>query len=161
MPFISSIALDEKIICTIPEVEHEKRQALNDLTLKNQFIPDGEVFGKGPYHVHLSILDNRTLSFLIKDEATKQELGKIILRLSSFRKIVRDYFQMFESHHVAIKSHSVAKIETIDMARRAIHNEGAELLLDALAQQNVKIDDETSRRLFTLVCVLHFRQEMR
>ncbi len=161
MSTIASITLDEKSICTIPEVEHEKQQALGDIIVENQFIPPQEIYGKGPYHLHLSILDNRTLSFALSDKNSSKILGNIILRLSSFRKIVRDYFQMFESHFNAIKGHSIAKIETIDMARRALHNEGAEILFNALQQQNVTTNLETARRLFTLICALHFRQEIR
>ncbi|MCH9853463.1 MAG: UPF0262 family protein [Alphaproteobacteria bacterium] len=161
MSTIKAITLDEKIICTIPEVQNEKRQALHDIIAKNHFMPDNDIFGDGPYDLHLSIVNDRDLAFTLNDPDSQEKLGTIILRLSAFRKIVRDYFQIAESHFGAVKARSIANIETIDMARRAIHNEGAEILQQALQSKNVATDTDTSRLLFTLICVLHFRQERR
>ncbi len=158
---IIAINLKETSIDILPEIRAEKQQALADLLDSNIFKPQNNMMADGPYHLHLSIQNNRTLAFILNDKANQQQLGAINLSLTHFRKIIRDYFQMFESYSLAVKNHSVAKIETIDMARRGVHNEGAEILLHALSEQNILSDIATSRKLFTLICVLHFRQKVR
>ena len=83
-------------------------------------------------------------------------LGRVLLPLSPFRRIIKDYFTICESYYQAIKTASPSQIEAIDMGRRGLHNEGADLLRERLADK-IEIDDDTSRRLFTLVCVLQIR----
>ena len=161
MSDIIAINLEEKSLITLPEIQAEKQQALADLLTSNVFKPQNNVMQAGPYHLHLSIIHNRTLVLMLHDKDNAQHLGSINLSLTHFSKIIRDYFQMFESYSLAVKSHSVAKIETIDMARRGIHNEGAEILLQTLATKDIISDIDTSRKLFTLICVLHFRQKAR
>ncbi|MGB0440133.1 MAG: UPF0262 family protein, partial [Paracoccaceae bacterium] len=106
-----------------------------------------------PYHLHLAIRDKR----LVFDVTTtdKQPAGAFHLSLSPFRQVVKDYFQICKSYFDAVKSLPPSQIETIDMARRGIHNEGARILQERL-EGKVALDDDTARRLFTLVCVLHF-----
>ena len=79
-----------------------------------------------------------------------------ILSLTPFRRIVKDYFLICESYYDAIKSSTPSHIEAIDMGRRGLHNEGSQTLMDRLAGK-IEMDFDTARRLFTLVCVLHWR----
>lgn len=144
---------DRSIIRRGVEVEHERKVAMYDLLDMNRFKPVGDFVG--PYRVQLSIEDGKRILFKINDEADA-ELTTISLPLSPFRRIVRDYFQICESYYDAIKKLSPSQIETIDMARRGLHNEGADVLVDTL-KEKIAVDKATSRRLFTLVCVLHIR----
>lgn len=160
---ISEIFLDERgIVRRSPQVEHEHKVAIYDLLQNNHFHPlgsgasvgDGGQGLEGPYVLHLSIVENR-LIFDIRDEKDKA-LAKFVLPLNSFRSIVRDYFMICDSYFKAIKTSAPSRIEAIDMGRRGIHNEGGELLRELLADK-VEIDDNTARRLFTLICVLHIK----
>ncbi len=160
MSHILSVTVDTNSIASrIPEIEEEKEQALKDLIGNNLFSPYGKQYGKGPYNLHLSITHNRKLCLHLTNADSHEDSGKVMLPLSSFRKIVRDYFQICESYFAAIKTHSPSKIETIDMARRSVHNEGAQLLYDLLCDQEIELNHDTARQLFTLICVLHIRQE--
>ena len=151
---IVEITLDEGSIKSWgPDVDHERRVAIFDLIEANNFKPMGEGFS-GPYAVHLLIEDNRLVIDIRGEDQTPQ--GRIVLALSPFRRIVRDYFKVCESYFSAIKTSSPSQIEAIDMGRRGLHNEGAAILKDRLADK-VGIDENTARRLFTLVCVLHIR----
>jgi uncharacterized protein (UPF0262 family) len=151
---IVALTLDEKsVVRRAVEVEHERKVAMYDLLDMNRFRPHGDF--TGPYKVRLAIEDGKRVLFQIDDEADTH-LTTVSLPLSPFRSIVKDYFQICESYYDAIKKHSPSQIETIDMARRGLHNEGAEVLVDAL-KEKIEIDKATSRRLFTLVCVLHIR----
>lgn len=152
---IARLTLDEKsVVRRSAEVEHERAVAIYDLLEENVFRPEG--LGEGPFHLSLRIEDNR-LIFAILPEGDEAVLRELMLPLSLFRKIVRDYFLICESYYDAIKTATLAQIEAIDMGRRGIHNEGAEVLRDRLTACQVEVDTDTSRRLFTLVCVLHFR----
>lgn len=151
---IAGIYLDEKYtVRRRPEVEHEQAVAIYDLLEENYFEPAGGL--SGPYSVHLRIEENR-VAFDVRGDDDSQTLSTITLPLSPFRRIVKDYFMICESYYDAIKKATPAQIETIDMARRGLHNEGSEQLRTLLADK-VKIDENTARRLFTLVCVLHIR----
>lgn len=150
---IASIVLDEaSVVRRTPEIEHERKVAIFDLLEENSFAPNGS--DGGPYSLHLAIEENR-LVFDIRNEAEDPH-GKVILSLSPFRKIIKDYFLICESYYEAIRSASPSKIESIDMGRRGLHNEGAELLTARL-EGKIAIDHDTSRRLFTLICVLHMK----
>lgn len=152
---IVAIDLDEgSVLRRSVEVEHERKVAMYDLLDMNRFRPLGGDF-KGPFKVRLGIEDGKRLVFKIDDE-DDTNLTSVTLALSPFKRIVRDYFQICESYYDAIKKLSPSQIETIDMARRGLHNEGADVLVDAL-KDKIAIDKATSRRLFTLVCVLHIR----
>ena len=150
---ISEIKLDERsVVRRSPDVEHERAVAIYDLIEENYFAPEGHE--GGPYHLHLSIEENRLL-FDVRDEA-EAEVAAVTLPLLPFRRIVKDYFQICEVYYDAIKTASPSRIEAIDMGRRGLHNEGSELLRERLTGK-IDLDFNTARRLFTLVCVLHIR----
>lgn len=151
---IIEITLDEaSLVSRIPEVEHERAIAIYDLLEDNSFIPIGEF--NGPYTVHLAIEDTNRLAFHIGD-SNHDPLHKITMGLTPFRRIIREYFSICESYFDAIKRLTPSQIETIDMARRALHNEGSVILMDRL-DGKITLDKDTARRFFTLICVLHFK----
>ena len=148
-----NITLDESsVVRRSPDVEHERAVAIYDLLEENHFAPSGDL--DGPFSLLLSIEDNR-LQFNIRDQQ-EQPLTTVTLPLSPFRQIVKDYFTVCESYFEAIKSASPSRIEAIDMGRRGLHNEGSDILKERLAEK-ISVDFDTARRLFTLICVLHFR----
>ena len=151
--FISHIELDEKsVISRSPQVEHERKVAIFDLLEENSFsLRNGNT---GPYRLRLRIEDNR-LIFDLRD-GSNQSLSDISLPIRVLRHIVKDYFLICDSYFEAIKTKAPSQIEAIDMARRGLHNEGADLLQARMAE-HVDMDRDTARRLFTLVCVLHIR----
>ena len=133
-----------------PEIEHERRVAIFDLLEKNDFSLVGAK--EGPYHLTIALEDNRLL-FNVSD-ITDTVIVRVRLPLSAFRRIVRDYLTVCEACYDAIKNATPSKIEAIDMGRGGLHDEGAELLMERLAGK-ISVDADTSRRLFTLICVLH------
>ena len=139
-----------------PEIEQERRVAIFDLLEDNSFcLPprDGVAIPAGPYRLSLAIRDGR-LVFDIATEA-EEKVGEFHLSLGPFRQVVKDYFQICESYFEAVKKLPPSQIEAIDMARRGIHNEGARVLQERL-EGKAEVDIDTSRRLFTLICVLHW-----
>jgi uncharacterized protein (UPF0262 family) len=156
-PRISHIELDEAtILWRNADIEQERRIAIFDLIEENLFRPVRAVAAghDGPYRLKLAVSDGR-LVMDIADEA-QQPLETLILALGRFRRPVRDYFAICDSYFQAIRKATAQEIETIDMARRGIHNEAAEMLLERL-DGKVETDFPTARRLFTLICVLHIR----
>lgn len=152
---ISAIELDERtVIWRNADVEQERRVAIFDLLEGNSFRPLGVGQG-GPYRLKLRVEDGR-LAMDLSDEEGGQ-LTTILLGLTPFRRTVREYFAICDSYYKAIRKASPSAIETIDMARRAIHNDAAHLLMERL-EDKVEMDFDTARRLFTLICVLHIRQ---
>ncbi len=150
---LTDITLDDSsVVRRSPEVEHERAVAIYDLLEENVFFPVGDF--SGPYHLHLSIAENRLL-WDIRTEG-QESLGVVTLPLTPFRRVIKDYFTVCETYYDAIKTASPAKIESIDMGRRGLHNEGSELLRERL-EGKIEIDFQTARRLFTLICVLHIR----
>ena len=150
---IAQITLDERtVIRRSADIEHERRVAIYDLLEANSFQPVGEF--QGPYHVLMGMEENR-LALDIND-LSDTPLTRILLPLTPFRRIIRDYFTICESYFQAIKSASPSKIEAIDMGRRGLHNEGSDLLRARL-DGRVVLDNETARRLFTLVCIIQIR----
>lgn len=135
----------------IPDVEHERAIAIYDLVEENRFALAER---PGPYRLVLSLSDNRLL-FDVRSE-TGEPLVVHALSLTPFRKVVKDYVLICESYHQAIRSGSPNRIEAIDMGRRGLHNEGSQVIIDRL-KGKIDIDLDTARRLFTLVCVLHWR----
>ena len=133
------------------EVEHEREVAIFDLVEKNSFSLDGH---DGPYTLHLSLTDNR-LVFNVAD-SDRAPIQQVMLALSPFRRLVKDYFLVCESYYQAIKTQPASKIEAIDMGRRGIHDEGSHLLLERL-KGKIEVDIATARRLFTLLCALHWK----
>jgi len=134
------------------EVEHERDVAIFDLLEKNSFALEGH--DGGPYTLHLSLADNR-LVFTVGD-TDRAPIQHVMLSLSPFRRLVKDYFLICESYYQAIKTQPASKIEAIDMGRRGLHDEGSQLLMERL-KGKVAIDLATARRLFTLLCALHWK----
>jgi uncharacterized protein (UPF0262 family) len=156
-PRIIHIELDEAtILWRNADIEQERRIAIFDLIEENTFRPlrSAEAGHEGPYRLRLSVTDGR-LVLEISDEAG-QPLETLILGMGRLRRPIRDYFAICESYYQAIRKATAQEIETIDMARRGVHNEAAELLLERL-DGKVETDFPTARRLFTLICVLHIR----
>jgi uncharacterized protein (UPF0262 family) len=156
-PRISHIDLDEATILRRNEdIEQERRIAMFDLIEDNLFKPlrAWQQGYCGPYRVRLAVQDGR-LSLAVADEA-EQALETIIIGLARFRRPIREYFAICDSYYKAVRKASAPEIETIDMARRGVHNEAAELLLERL-EGKIETDFPTARRLFTLICVLHIK----
>jgi uncharacterized protein (UPF0262 family) len=148
-----SVTLDEVSIGRgMPEQEHERAVAIYDLIETNSFGLPGE--DRGPFALHLSLVSNK-LAFDVRD-ANGSPLITHILSLAPFRSVVRDYFLVCESYYAAIRTSSAAQIEAIDMGRRGLHNEAAEILKERLAGK-IDVDFDTARRLFTLITALHWK----
>lgn len=150
---IVNIFLDEKsFVKRGAQVEHERKVAIYDLLEENVFHPAGDF--DGPYNLHLGIEAN----CLVFDIRSKDDtpLTRCHLPLKVCRKIVKDYFMICESYFEAIKIKTPSQIEVIDMGRRGLHNEGADILKDHF-EGKIEFDRATARRLFTLICVLHIR----
>lgn len=154
---IIAIELDD---ATFParaiEVDRERQVAIHDLLAGNLFAPRRPIERghDGPYRVTLRVEEGR-LAIDIAD-ADVRPLETIKLGLTRFRRPIRDYFAICESYFKALGEQQPEKIETVDMARRGIHNKGAELLIECL-ENKVEVDFDTARRLFTLISVLHLR----
>ncbi len=157
MSYISQIELDDRNLpAPTPEIAQERKVAIFDLIEQNSFaLPEreGRALPAGPYHLGLAIRDKR----LVFDVATEkgEVAAEFHLSLSPFRQVVKDYYQICESYFTAVKNLPPSQIETIDMARRGIHNEGSRVLQERL-EGKADVDTDTARRLFTLICVLHF-----
>ena len=151
-PRIIDVELDERtIIRRNEDIERERKVAIFDLLGGNHFQPLGH---EGPFRVRLRVEDNR-LAIDLSDEAG-EPLETVRLGLARFRRPIRDYFAICDSYFKAVRSDGAKGIEPIDMARRAIHNEAAELLQECL-DGKIEMDFDTARRLFTLICVLHIK----
>nr|WP_294817368.1 UPF0262 family protein [uncultured Sphingomonas sp.] len=156
-PRIIDVTLDERtILWRSADIEQERRIAIFDLLEENRFAPqrkhpDGY---EGPYKLHLRVEEGRLA--LEIHRADDSHLETLVLGLARFRRPIRDYFAICDSYYQAIRNASPAQIETIDMARRGIHNQAAELLQERL-EGKIEVDFDTARRLFTLICVLHIR----
>jgi uncharacterized protein (UPF0262 family) len=151
---ISHIDIDDSgMPAPTPEIEQERRVAVFDLLEDNSFTLPAEGAAPGPYHLRLGIADKR-LVFDV-DTETGDPAAEFHLSLSPFRQVVKDYWQICESYFDAVKKLPPSQIEAIDMARRGIHNEGSRVLQERL-EGKAEIDTDTARRLFTLICVLHY-----
>jgi uncharacterized protein (UPF0262 family) len=148
-----AVDLDQKsIVRWSPEVEHERNVAIFDLLEANRFrLIDGF---SGPYRMVLSLRETNLVMELHREGG--EEATEVVLAVRPFRRVIKDYFMICDSYFQAIKGATPSRIEAIDMARRGLHNEGSDLLREAL-EGRVEIDHDTARRLFTLVCVLHIR----
>ena len=156
-PRIIDISLDERtILWRSADIEQERRIAIFDLLEENHFAPqrqhpDGYA---GPYKLHLSVEEGRLALEIRRGDGSPLET--LVLGLARFRRPIRDYFAICDSYYQAIRNATPAQIETVDMARRGIHNEAAELLRERL-EGKIDVDFDTARRLFTLICVLHIK----
>jgi uncharacterized protein (UPF0262 family) len=148
-----AVTLDENSIGrSSADVEHERAVAIYDLIEENSFAPVGH--DGGPYALHLSLADNRlVLDIRLADGAP---VVAHHLSITRFRKIVKDYFLICDSYYAAIRTATPDRIEAIDMGRRGLHDEGSRILQDSI-KRKVKVDFDTARRLFTLICVLHWK----
>lgn len=151
---IIKIDLDERSLArATADIEYERKIAIYDMLEDNSFEPVGA--GQGPFELFLSIVERR-LMFEVRKEGG-EIIGAIHLSLMPLRKIIKDYFLLCESYHEAIRNAAPAQIETVDMARRSMHNEGSEILQERL-KDKIIIDHNTARRLFTLICSFHMRE---
>jgi uncharacterized protein (UPF0262 family) len=152
-----AVTLDEASIGRSgPDIDHERAVAIYDLIEENSFTPVGH--DGGPYALYLSLADNR-LVFDIKlaaGEPAGEPVVVHMLSLNTFKKIVKDYFMICDSYYQAIRTATPDRIEAIDMGRRGIHDEGSRILQDQI-KRKVEVDFDTARRLFTLICVLHWK----
>ena len=150
---LSAITLDERtIVRRTREIEQERDIAIYDLLESNSFRPEGS--HGGPYQLTLSVEDNR-LCFDIRLEDGSAH-GKVLLSLTPFRRVIKDYFLVCESYFKAIRNAPPSQIEALDMGRRGLHDEGSALLSERL-KGKIAIDHDTARRIFTLICVLHLK----
>ncbi|HUO89873.1 MAG TPA: UPF0262 family protein [Rhizomicrobium sp.] len=148
-----AVTLDERtIVRRTREIEQERDIAIYDLLESNSFRPEGSE--GGPYQLILGIEENR-LSFDIRLE-DGSEHGKVMLSLTPFRRVIKDYFLVCESYYKAIRNAPPSQIEALDMGRRGLHDEGSVLLAERL-KGKIAIDHDTARRIFTLICVLHLK----
>jgi len=148
-----AITLDENSIGrSSRDVEHERAVAIYDLLEENTFTPADSA--DGPFALHLSITGSR-LMFDIRREDGSPVMAHL-LSLSPLRRIVKDYFTVCDSYYAAIRTATPDRIEALDMGRRALHDEGSQILMERL-KRKVSVDFDTARRLFTLICVLHWR----
>ena len=156
-PRIIAIDLDEHtILWRSADVEQERRIAIFDLLEGNHFAPQREHPDgyAGPYRIKLRVEEGRLAIDMFREDAS--HLETLVLGLGRFRRPIKDYFAICDSYYQAIRQATPQQIETIDMARRGIHNEAAELLKERLAGK-IEVDFDTARRLFTLICVLHIK----
>jgi uncharacterized protein (UPF0262 family) len=149
---LASVEIDDSIVLSpSPEAEHDRKMAVLDLLEVNHFTLTNKL--DGPYALRLSNMDSRLIFDLSGADEKTFAIG---LSLAPFRRIVKDYFQICDSYNLAVKGSNPQQIETIDMARRALHNDGSTLLQQRLAGK-AEMDFDTARRLFTLVCALLWR----
>ena len=149
--WLDEIVIDEVSLAPAsPEQEHERNVAITDLLKDNVFEPQGGA--GGPYKLRIGLLESR-LDLGIAGPALE---ARHLLSLTPFRRIVRDYMEICRSYNEALRQASPSQIEAIDMGRRGLHNDGAAMLRDRL-EGKVKTDVATARRLFTLICALHWR----
>ena len=150
---LTAITLDERtVVHRTRQIEQEREIAIYDLLEENSFTPVGSV--GGPYRLILRIEENRLVFDIhLEDDSVH---GKVMLSLTPFRRVIKDYFLICDSYFKAIRTAPPSQIEALDMARRGSHNEGSELLQERL-KGKIEVDFDTARRLFTLICVLHLK----
>jgi uncharacterized protein (UPF0262 family) len=148
-----AVKLDENSIGrSNPDVEHERAVAIYDLLEENSFTPQGDA--AGPFALHLSVDGSRLVFDIRREDGTA--VVAHLLSLTPLRRIVKDYYLICDSYYAAIRTATPDRIEAIDMGRRGLHDEGSHILMERL-ERKVKVDFETARRLFTLICVLHWK----
>ncbi len=141
---------DESLAASSRDQEQERQIAIFDLLEENFFRPEGAE--QGPYDLKMGLVENR----LVLDVRGPAYERRHILSLSPFRSLIKDYFLICESYYQAIRSSTPSQIEALDMGRRGLHNEASDVLRARLAGK-IETDVDTSRRLFTLICALHWR----
>ncbi len=151
------VELDERSLAPAnADIEHERKVAVYDLLQENMFQPlgDSEMIGEGPFVLYLSSSEGRLVMDVRKEDETP--VGQLHLSMAPLRKIIKDYFLLCESYYDAIRNAAPQQIETIDMARRGMHNEGSEILEERL-KDKIALDFDTARRLFTLICSFYMK----
>ena len=150
---IVAVTLDEESIGRSgPNIEHERAVAIYDLVEANLFAPEGSE--GGPYTLRLGITGSRLMFDIRLEDGTP--VVAHLLSLTPFKRIVKDYFLICDSYYSAIRTATPDRIEAIDMGRRGLHDEGSRILQEAI-KRKVTVDFDTARRLFTLLCVLHWK----
>jgi uncharacterized protein (UPF0262 family) len=134
-------------------VEHEREVAIFDILESNRFELDGRD-DDGPYELNLSIVEDR-LVFGVAQQGGGATFT-VVLSLTPLRRVMKDYFIVCENYYQAIRTAPPSRIQAIDMGRRALHNEGSQILLERL-KGKITVDGDTARRLFTLICALHWK----
>jgi uncharacterized protein (UPF0262 family) len=148
-----AITLDENSISrSNRDVEHERAVAIYDLLEDNTFAPHDD--DGGPFALHLSITGSRLVLDIRRENGTP--VMAHLLSLSPLRRLVKDYYTVCDSYYAAIRTATPDRIEALDMGRRALHDEGSNILMERL-KRKVDVDFDTARRLFTLICVLHWK----
>ena len=148
---LQSVEIDEESLAAVSRDQEQERQiAIFDLIEDNYFRPEGAE--AGPYDLKMGLVENR----LVLDVAGPDYERRHILSLSPFRTLIKDYFMICESYYQAIRNSTPQQIEALDMGRRGLHNEASEVLRTRLTGK-IETDQDTSRRLFTLICALHWR----
>ena len=148
-----SVVLDEASIGRANrDIEHERTIAIYDLLEDNAFEPEGDK--AGPYALKIALVEQRLALEIAREDGSP--VATHLLSLTPFRRVVKDYFLICDSYYTAIRTESASRIEAIDMGRRALHDEGSALLAERL-KGKVRVDSDTARRLFTLICALHWK----
>ena len=148
-----AVTLDEESIGRSgPDIEHERAVAIYDLLEDNTFAPHDD--DGGPFALHLSITGSRLVLDIRRENGTP--VMAHLLSLSPLRRLVKDYYTVCDSYYAAIRTATPDRIEALDMGRRALHDEGSNILMERL-KRKVDVDFDTARRLFTLICVLHWK----
>lgn len=148
-----AITLDESSIARgNSNIEHEREVAIYDILDANSFVVDGR--DAGPYTLKLAIVEDR-LHFIVDTDPASGE-HTFMLSLSPLKRVMKDYFIVCDSYYTAIRTAPPSKIQAIDMGRRGLHDEGSRLLAERL-KGKIDVDHDTARRLFTLICALHWK----
>jgi uncharacterized protein (UPF0262 family) len=148
-----SITLDEQSIApSSSNIEHERKVAIYDILDSNHFELDGH--DEGPYALNLSIAEDRLVLSVGQEQG--EAIATFVLSLSPLRRTMKDYFIVCDSYYKAIRTAPPSRIQAIDMGRRALHDDGSRLLVERL-KGKIAVDHDTARRLFTLICALHWK----
>lgn len=153
---LTAITLDQgSIRRSNPNVAHEREVAIYDILDRNHFAVEGR--DDGPYALNLGLVEDRLVLQIIGDGGAESATPVThMLSLTPFRRIIKDYFMVCESYYQAIRTAPPSKIQAIDMGRRGLHDEGSRVLMERL-KGKVDVDQDTARRLFTLICALHWK----
>lgn len=150
---LASIKLDEQSIApSNSNIEHERKVAIYDILDANHFELDGH--DDGPYVLHLSIAEDRLVLAVGQEQG--EPIATFVLSLSPLRRIMKDYFIVCDTYYKAIRTAPPSRIQAIDMGRRSLHDDGSKLLIERL-KGKITVDHDTARRLFTLICALHWK----
>ncbi len=148
-----AVELDQSSISrSSPDIDHEREVAIYDLLADNEFMPEND--DNGPYRLILSLVEKRLILNIQAEDASP--IITHVLSLTPLRKVIKDYFLICESYYEAIRRATPRQIEAIDMGRRGLHDEGSQILRSRL-EGKIRINHVTARRLFTLVCALHWK----